>query len=596
MNLIRRFLALFRRTPKIDPTFGDKAMLLAQAHARELRESRSLMIAAERAERRYDREDSLARAAEWMEAQQMGPGGLMTQSLSVSEAGAKATHLKERFWELELSIDSLGWQRERMAGLMEFSRFGIQQIILMARYYFIKNPLIKRGVKICASYITGRGFSIASTDETANQTIQEFLAFNDKEFGQTGMVQKVETLYTDGNLFFVFFDEINKGAMKVGTIDATEIMEIVSNPDDSGEPWYFRRKWSAQNFDPKTGVTTHAPMDEWYPALGVDNKLTTINGRPVRKTPVLQAKYGGLPKWQFGCPDVYAAIDPARQYKSFLDNWAAVNQALARFAWDAKTKGGLGAIQNLGRVLSTTLGNGGTQIEENPPPVMGSTFISGPGTTMTPVKTGDKQGNPEQGRRILLMTCAALGLPETFFGDTSTGSLATAKSLDRPTELKFLKMQQYLRELLVVIIRYMLARSAGAPAGQMREARSKAAAVPITISFPAILEHDVNEMISAMVDLCTLKGWQPAGTVEWKAFCIAGMKEIGIENAEEVFKVMYPSYDGKVGDGTSQPDPAADPLAPAAPPSNLNQERALARAVAELRKVSEAMNARGVYR
>lgn len=596
MNLLRRFLALFRRSPAIESRDTD----LSRARARELREARSLVVAAERAERRFDRDNSIALAAEWIEAQQMGPGGLMTKSLSVSEAGDKGMSLKERFWELELSIDALGWQRERLTGLMEFSRYGIQQIMLMARYYYIKNPLVKRGVRVCSNYVFGRGFEISTSNDAANEKLQAFLAANDKELGHTGLTQKEQTLHTDGNVFFVFFDEPSAGELKVSTIDATEIMEIISNPDDVGEPWYFHRKWSSKTFDAKSGITAYKSMDSWYPALGVkEANLTMIGGQPVMKQPVLQAKYGGLPKWQFGCPDVYAAIDPARQYKQFLDNWAAVNQALARFAWDAKTKGGLGAIQNIAAVFATTLGNGGTQIEENPPPVMGSAFVSGPGTTLTPVKTGDKQGNPEQGRRILLMVAAAFGLPETFFGDASTGSLATAKSLDRPTELKFMERQQQWREILTTIARYALDRSAAAPAGLKLEV---GATVDVTVKFPSILEHDMGEAVASIVNAATLGGFQPAGTVGFKEMCLALMAELGIENAETAFDAMYPKYDPKKGDGTSQPepvDPATDPQANPREPrlAQQNQEsRTLALAVSELRKASDRMNARNGHR
>lgn len=592
MNFLRRLLARFRRSPQPDPP----EVLLSRARAAELREARLAFAAAERTERRMDRENSMALAVEWLEAQQMGPGGLMTRSLSVQEAGSQAVAIKERFWELELSLDSLGWQRERMTGLMEFSRYGIQQIMLMARYYFIKNPLVKQGVRICSRYVFGRGFEVSTTDDAANETLQRFLEANDKELGHTGLIQKEESLHTDGNVYFVFFDEPSAGEMKVSTIDATEIMEIISNPDDAAEPWYFHRKWSATRFDTQTGVSTHAPMEAWYPALGREREAvsTTIKGIPVRKEPVLHIKYGGLPKWQFGCPDVYAAIDPARQYKQFLDNWAAVNQALARFAWDAKTKGGLGAIQNFSRVLSTTLGNGGTQIEENPPPVMGSAFVSGPGTTLTPIKTGDKQGNPEQGRRILLLVAAAFGLPETFFGDASTGSLATAKSLDRPTELKFMERQQHWREILTVIARFALTRSASAPAGSMRVAGvTDAKTVVISVKFPSVLEHDMGEAIASIVNASTLGGFQPAGTVGFKEMCVALMSELGIESAEEVFDEMYPNYEPLQGDGTGQPEPVdpnaqANPREPRLP--TMNAERGLAMAVAELRKASERMN------
>lgn len=597
---MQRLTAWFRGfLRRIDPAphLELEAVRLRNDQLREV--VRGIMYA--EAEEKRDRA-SLAyeRAVELADAQAMGPGGLTLSRSQESFRRSVDVNLKERFWELELALEDRGWKHQLAISQTEFSRYGLQQIILICRLYFIKNPLVKRGVKVCAAYVFGRGFDIMSDDEAANEVIQAFLTANAKELGHSGLVEKEESLHTDGNQFFIFFTDKSSGETKIRTIDATEIQDIITNPDDQGEPWYFKRTWMQSNFD-DTGIHQNKQMTAWYPALGatIEQTFSTIASDLVmEETPILHVKGGGIPKWHFGCPDVYTAIDWSRAYQRFLEDWCTLNRALARFAWNVETKGGAQAIQQFSKVLSTTLGNSGTSIETNPTPVVGSAFITGEGNKLSPIDTGSKQGNPEQGRRMLLMVAAAFGIPETFFGDASTGSLATAKSLDRPTELKFMERQQQWRETLTTICQFVLDRSVKAPSGQLKIAAPEKDKPKITVTFPAILEHDVGEMVSAIINATTLGGFQPAGTVDFKVACIKLMNEIGIENPEELFEVMYPSYEPKIGDGTAQAattvddgtDPQASPRSPRLP--TMNQEARLAGAVSQLRRAADLMEAR----
>src|SRR5207253_1332532 len=81
---------------------------------------------------------------------------------------------------------------------------------------------------------------------------------------------------------------------------------------------------------------------------------------------------GSLPRWLFGCPDIYAALDCAKRYKKYLEDWCTINTALARFVWDAKTKAGEQTIQALQTVLNTTIASGDDNlrdfVDRNPPP------------------------------------------------------------------------------------------------------------------------------------------------------------------------------------------------------------------------------------
>lgn len=516
--------------------------------------------------------------------------------VSVAEAGGVGDkdkgliRVKERLAELELALEDRGWKRQLAVADSEFSRYGIQQIILISQLYFIKNPLIKRGITIASYYVFGRGLEISTDDDQANTVLQLFLDANRKELGHAGLVAKESTLQTDGNLFFVFFTSAETGEVAVRTISALEIAEIVTDPDDVSRPWYYRRVWMRRTFDASTGNTQIESAEEWYPDAGHDPLLkpATIGQKPVRwESPMMHEKVGALPKWHFGVPDVYAALDWARAYKSFLEDWATINRALARFTWNLETKGGPAAISNFQAMMSTTLADGGNNIERNPPPTTGSAFISGPSNKLTPVRTAGATTEPEEGRRILLMVAAAFGLPETFFGDASVGSLATAKSLDRPTELKFLEAQERWRELLQRICRYALSRSSKAPGGRLKESKVNGDTVEIKVTFPAILEHDIGEMIKAIVSGATLDGYSMAGTMDPRTVMKLILAELGVEDPETVMDAMYP-------DGSYDPvDYAYDPSEPAPQPQVVpapQREAVLAAAISELRRASERMN------
>lgn len=506
--------------------------------------------------------------------------------------------LKERWWELELALEDRGWQRQLALSQLEFSRYGIQQLILISRLYFLKNPLIRRGIHIVSDYVFGRGIDIRSDDEAANEVIQAFMAANDGELGHSGLTQKDNTLHTDGNLFFVFFTDQSTGEVKLRTIDAPEVQDVMTNPDDSTEPWYYKRVWQQRNFDYGGGVPRPVPMTAWYPAIDYEptEKLNSIGRDPViMDQKVFHVKTGGLAKWLFGCPEIYSAIDWARAYKKFLENWCTITDALSRFSWNYETQGGPAAIAAIQQAFATTLAQGGTSIETNPTPVAAAMHATGPGNKLTPFRTAGATTEPEQGRRVALMVCSAFGLPETMLlGDASTGSLATATSLDRPTELKFLRRQEQWRHWLQTILKYVLELSNTSPKGKLKEARKAVGKngdlsdITITIKFPAVLEHDIKTMVEAIVAGTTLNGFAPAGTIDLRTATGLILAELGVEDVDQVLDAMFP--DGEYDPREDTVPPTPEPPIGGAPPAQAQEARML-HAITELRRVSEKLAA-----
>lgn len=532
---------------------------------------------------RYDdqRQSILQEIADYREAIAMAGGGWQPRQIAghVTDYTLKresdttaVVACKERLAELELALEDRGWKRQLALAETEFSRYGIQQIILISRLYFIKNPLIKRGVKVSSYYVFGRGVEISSDDETSNEVLQGFFSDprNAKEISHTGLVDKEEARHTDGNIFWVFFAAVDDGQVQVRHIDALEIEDIITNPDDSSEPWFYHRRWTQMQFDPKSGIQTPSVKDGWYVAMGYDPPagLKEIKASPIMRdasgnlTPVIHIKGDSLSKWRFACPIVYAALDWARAYRHFLEDWATITRQLARFSWQVETQGGIPAIAAFKQTLATTLGNDGTNIETNPPPVTGSAWITGPGNKLSAIRTAGATTEPEQGRRVMLMVAAAFGLPETFFGDASTGSLATAQSLDRPTELKFLETQELWREVLQRVGQFVLDASSKAPKGRLREAKKTAKPITIDVKFPSILEHDITSRVAAIVEALTLNGFEATGIDEKTGVGLL-LEELGVEDVQAVLEVMYP--DKASGDSQGY-DPDRTKLPPEPPP------------------------------
>jgi hypothetical protein len=431
LNIFQRFA--IRLAAKIAPPLG--AVLRSAGGTVDRLQEQNLMLR----DMLDDQRVTLNREAQDLrEAIAMASGGMWRPSNGWHKSGqrqpvqaneAAVVPLKERLAELELALEDRGWSRQIALAALEFSRYGIQQIILISRLYFVKNPLINRGVLISAYYVFGRGVEVSCEDKPANKAIDKFFSDprNATEISHIGLVEKDAALQTDGNLFWALFTSVDDGAVLVRTIEATEIEEVICDPQDSATPWYYHRRYMQMDFNPANGLTTPTAQECWYVALGFEPPpgLTEIAGNPLMKDPktsefipILHTKDGGLAKWHFGCPSVYGAIDWARAYRHGLEDYCSMKRAHARFSWGVETQGGTPAIAAWRQSLATTLANSESSIETNPPPVVASALVTGPGNKVTPFRTAGMQDSPEELRRVLLMVCAHFGLPECYDDQT----------------------------------------------------------------------------------------------------------------------------------------------------------------------------------
>lgn len=560
-------------------------------------------------------------------ADRLSGGKLSEQAAMISdlqetnrETSLSLSMIQESMQRLEQALYSPEWRALSMQGEQEFTRAGIKAITDIARIMRIKNPLIKRGVKIQRLYVWAQGVSIAAADKEINATIQ---AFMDDERNQADLTshqargERETDLQSDGNLFFRFFVNEQNGRVRVRVVEPNEIDDIICNPEDKREPWFYRRSYAKTALDGSmSALTEYYPDWRFMPRskTGFTNVVAAsggLGGKIVWETPVMHVAVNRLGKW--GICEYYDANDWAIAYKSFLEQLASVWSALARWSAKLTVQGGKRGVAAAKSRINTTLASGA---ESNPSPVAGSMFISNEGTDLQPFRTAGATMSADDGRRLQLMAAMAFGFPETFWGDSKAGSLATAKSLDRPTELQIVDRQTLWRDIHQSVFQFVLTWAVKAPSGPLssfgvviREPDGNQVIERIewldnvdphvSIVFPPVIEHDIAQTITALADAQTLGGRSEGAGIPLETAVSKMLVALGLENVDEIMTIWR---DEREKAASEPPPPAptgdADPEVPEDDIINQEMESVWNRQVTAvtdlLSEIKETMGANGV--
>lgn len=450
------------------------------------------------------------------------------------QAAAMADLYESTIADLRLQIQELGFLRLDGGSGDEFSRHDLGSIVAWCRAAYLKNPLVQRAVEIGALYVWGQDLTVDATDDTVQAVVDRFWKDNRATLTGQQASRSIEVeLQVTGNVFLALFPDTITGTVRVRSVPMEEVKEIVCNPEDRTDVWYYRREWTERPVG-GTPVTRKALYPDWHhrPA----SQPAGIGDLEVYwDTPFLHVRVGAFTHWRWGVPEVYAALDWARAYKEELEHDHTRSSALARFAWQVSTKGGRAGVAAVKARLQTTLGTAnGT--ETNPPPVAGSAAVMGEGTTLDPIRIAGATLDPEHSRPARLMASAALGIPDHFF-DADVGNFATSKTLDRPTELRFNERRQLWRDVLMDLIQWAIDRDLEATRGLLPQTITEEQR-EVQLSWPDLLERSVTERIQAVVDAATLSGRETAGTISEETVSRLLLVALGVEDvAGELGKI-----------------------------------------------------------
>lgn len=351
--------------------------------------------------------------------------------------------LAESFADLERSLSQPGWQLMSAQFEQEFTPEGLRQIRAICRLFGVKNALIKRALSLRCAYVWGKGVEITARangkqndEQDVQAVIDQFLndPGNQRAFTGGAARERLERcLGTDGEFYIALFTRPDTGEVQVRVVGADEIADVICNPEDRSEPWYYRRLWVQRTLT-ADGQVRDEPREQFHPALGYKPKgrPKTFGRIPVAwDAPVLHVKVNDLEGWQRGLPDAYAAIDWALAYKVFLEDWARLVKSLSRFAWRLTAKGATRAQAR------TKLAEAPPRDASGQPNDVGAVAMTPPDQAFEAIPKSGATVDSESGKPLAAMIAAALDVPLTMLlsDPGQTGARAVAETLDKPIEL-----------------------------------------------------------------------------------------------------------------------------------------------------------------
>lgn len=396
-----------------------------------------------------------------------------TEQLQIELVQALAENeiLHESLADVQAALNEPGWTSLSVNASEEFSPEGRRRAAGLCRILVVQNPLIKRGVAIRTGYIWGEGRQVSGRDDLVNEVIQKFDDDNKTSFSSSQAREEAEkTCATDGNIFRALPTSPRTGRVRVRTIDPTEIVQIITNPDDRDEPWFYLRRFTVNKAGSRyAGITrpTFATKELLYPALGFKPtaRMATIDGIEVMwDTPIQHIAVNRIDGWLYGIGDSYAAIAWARAYKEFLEDWAKLTKSLAAIAWKVSSKNNRtqraasDALREALALLPTPAGSQAGAVAN----MAGSDIEAIPKTGAT---IDSQSGKPLAG-----MAAAAMGVPITMLlADPGiTGARATAETLDDPTKNEMRLRRELWTDKDRELYDYVIDQAVKAPKGPLR--------------------------------------------------------------------------------------------------------------------------------
>lgn len=351
----------------------------------------------------------------------------------------------------------------------------VQRAAELAYKYWVHNPIIHQGVEVTSEYVFGQGISVTAEEEGLRTQARELWEEPDMQMiaGGRGLQRLCSKQQVYGNLFLALFPRPAEDN-RIRVIEMSSISRV--QVDEWGTPML----WLRSRIDPSNPGN---PIQEWVPSIDhweERSMLSSPDNKPVRRDFAVQHITQGSLVGALGLPTFWSGLPWAKAYKGSLEDFSVVQRALRTFAWRA-TGSSFDGVSNARSAVQDAFQRASSDAN-----AMGRVMsLPTNDSSFQPIRTANYQTPAEGSRRLLLMACAAFGLPETYFGDVSVGTYATAQTMERPVELRMRSFQQLWGSELERMISFLLDGDTSNEKG-------------VNVVFPSLVEHDAGPYMQAV--------------------------------------------------------------------------------------------------
>ena len=351
--------------------------------------------------------------------------------------------------------------------------------VILHRAYaaWCRNPIAGQIVNLTTWFVMGKGIGFTARDPRVQDVLNRF--WNDPDNDLSIMQQWMSNeLQIYGEIFLRFFINPIDGAVKLAMVDPVEIVDIVTDPDNIRNPVAYLREYR-KTASPDEWINGFRSGDSWFPTID-----ETVN-EVIDSADVLHVKVNNVSNRKRGLSELYRVLPWLDAYGRWLEDRMNINRARGTFAF----------LRKVPTVPSRAAGPFETDSSgKYVVPKAGSILVvheDEDWQVLSPSIGADDA--KEDGRAIKLMISAGSGIFEHYFGDPSTGNLATARSMELPMVKKFEDRQR----LFENVFRKMFARvidsavDAGTLPGDVEHG--------VEVNFPPIVPDDVKLLTDTLI-------------------------------------------------------------------------------------------------
>ena len=479
---------------------------------------------------------------------------------------AEVKRLREINLELDRQLDDIGWMGMNSRGYGDYvrGRESYKDIVKRSRVGFAKNPLIGLAVQTTTHYTFGEGVQTPkSPDQKIQAIIDRFWKNQDNKLALTSSEAQIKLsnkIQYDGEILFAIQVDRVTGECYVRILDPI-LVDVVYDKFDSMRPAFYSRAKAGY-----IGELEYIPdVSNGAYILGLEDekkRVRAMAGIPDSATViedmfVYQVKINNDILDRRGVPEVYRALDWVNSNSKINGDMSSFINAQSQYAVKKTVKGTKAQVQAQAariRQNPNTLNNPSYQA--------GATLVQNDLVDTQPIGLPSSTGGLfETGiRRTLLMVCAAFGIMEHYFGDPSTGNLATTTAMELPMLKKFLARQKFWEDVIVFIINFRLdmndvaleyGQSTNYDALNNRYNLSDGEEERIIdVDFPPILAEDLEKTANAF-SKAKNEALMPIETCQRKFMGAAGVTDIDAEMEKEFHE--KPEFDPFGGGGFGGP-------------------------------------------
>lgn len=411
-----------------------------------------------------------------------------------------------------------------------------QDALVASYYYWQRDPLYGRAVRLTRNYTFGRGIAWRANDEEVRQVLEEFWGSADNKLftRAQGQWELCERMLLAGELFPILFVNRYSGEVKASLSEPNEVTAVISDPENSRKALYYRREWCKRPFSwtSKAWSGTSQITDfypDWEACLYPGRQAQLSDEARVRRTDdpwaawaasqgnvrpehatvgdehtaVYMAQFKVNSHSQRGLPAFYSGITWVKGYKGFMEDRATLTLAAATFAFKQKIKGGAAAVARLvsqwgSHILGRYGGGRGRERREG-----AQTIIENEASNLEQLNFDTRAGNAYQdGRMLRQQVAAATDITEPdLTGDPSVGNLASVTAMNGPQLKGFESWQQLFKNIYLDLFNFVIRMAVEYGDLTLVDEHGQERDLTVEVDFPPLVVADLPVLIGAIASL-----------------------------------------------------------------------------------------------